>query len=176
MDVDITWFRRCSKFRCDVDRRVISMRSLLVRSFLAVVCSGSALVACTADVHDNQLTIENPEVAISTTADVNNVHAGQSIPVTIDAKNVFPVAPDKTPPPEHAHDAVFFKIFLDDPDSQELLVTASVSVSVTIPASTSQGSHKIICKTFSHDGEDTDSDTTIDINVTAAVSTTPVNP
>jgi len=32
--------------------------------------------------------------------------------------------------------------------------------------------HKLICKTFSHAGEDTDSDSTIDINVTASVSTT----
>jgi len=149
------------------------MRLLLVRSFFAFACSGSALVACSADIHDNQLTVDHPNVAISTTANVNEVHAGQSLPVKIEATNVFPVAPDQTPPPEHVHDAVFFKIFLDDTDSTELLVTASVSVSVTIPASTPPGSHKIICKTFSHDGEDTNSDSTIDITVTATVSTTP---
>jgi hypothetical protein len=170
-------------FSIDVARAVgamsigeaISMRLLLVRSFFALACSGSALVACTADVHDNQLTVENPKVAISTTADVNNVHAGSSIPVNIEAKDVFPVAPDQTPPPEHVNDAVFFKIFLDDADAQELVVTASVSVNVTIPASTPPGSHKLICKTFSHDGEDTGSDSTIDITVTATatVSTPP---
>ena len=149
------------------------MKRLLVRSLFAFACSGSTLVACTADVHDNQLTIDHPNVAISTTANVDEVHAGQSIPVSIKADNVFPVAPDQTPPPEHAHDAVFFKIFLDDADSTELVVTASVSVNVTIPAATPPGSHKLICKTFSHDGEDTDSDSTIDITVTASVSTTP---
>ena len=149
------------------------MKRLIVRSLFAFACSGSTLVACTADVHDNQLTVEDPQIAISTTANVNDVHAGQSVAVKIDATNVFPVAPDKTPPPEHVHDAVFFKIFLDDADSTELVVTAAVSVNVTIPAATPPGPHKLICKTFSHDGEDTDSDSTIDITVTASVSTTP---
>jgi hypothetical protein len=148
------------------------MRSLLVRSFFAVVCSGGALAACTADVHDNTLNVENPKVQISTDVDVSNVHAGQAVAVKIQAENVFPVAPDATPPPEHEKDAVFFKIFLDDTSSQELVVTASLSVSVTIPQATPPGSHKIICKTFAHDGTATDTESTIDINVTAAVTTT----
>jgi hypothetical protein len=147
------------------------MKSLLVRSVFAVVCSGGALAACSANIHDNTLTVDHPNIAFTTAVDVNNVHPGQSVAVKITATNVFPVAPDKTPPPEHMQDAVFFKIFLDDPDSTELVVTASLSVSVTIPAATPPGSHKLICKTFSHAGEDTDSDTTIDINVTASVST-----
>jgi hypothetical protein len=145
----------------------MSKRLLLVLSLFAFVCSNAALVACSS-VDDSQLTVENPNVEISTTADVNNIHAGQSIPLNIDPGNVFPIDPDLTPPPEHDHDAVFFKIYLDDTDSQELLVTAAVSFNVTIPQSTSPGPHKIICKTFSHDGEDTDSDSSIDINVTAS--------
>jgi hypothetical protein len=148
------------------------MKSLLVRSAFAVACSGGALAACSADIHDNTLTVEDPNIAFTTAVDVNNIQPGQSVAVKITATNVFPVAPDKTPPPEHMHDAVYFKIFLDDADSAELVVTASLSVSVTIPAATQPGSHKLICKTFSHDGEDTDSDSTIDINVTASVSTT----
>jgi hypothetical protein len=149
------------------------MRLLLVRTFFAFTCAGGALVACSADVHDNTLNVENPQVTMTTTANVNDVHQGASVPLSIDASNVFPVAPDQTPPPEHAHDAVFFKVFLDDTASQELIVTAAVSFSVTIPADTSVGPHKLVCKTFSHDGEDTDSDTSIDITVTAAVAVTP---
>jgi hypothetical protein len=149
------------------------MRSLFVATFLALACSGSALAACTADVHDNTLTIEDPKVTFTTTANVTAVQAGSSIPVTINATNVVPVAPDKTPTAEQQGKAVFFKIFLDDTDSTELVVTASLTVNVTIPASTSPGSHKLICKTFSHGGEDQDIDQEIDINVTAAVTTSP---
>lgn len=143
------------------------MRLLRVLSLLAFVCSSSAVVACSEDVGDNTFTSENIEVSMSTTADVGNVRPGQSVPVHIET-NAFPVEPDLTPPPEHTHDAVFFKIFLDDTDSAELTVTAAVSFNVTIPASTSPGPHELICRTFSHDGEDTDADTSIDITVTAS--------
>jgi hypothetical protein len=145
----------------------MSMRLLRVLSLLVFVCSSSALVACTADVDDNTFTIENIEVSMSTTADVHDVRRGQSVPIHIET-NAFPVEPELTPPPEHTHDAVFFKIFLDDTDSAELTVTAAVSFNVTIPLSTSPGPHEIICKTFSHDGEDTDADTSIDITVTSS--------
>jgi len=72
------------------------------------LCSGP-LAACTANVHDNTLNVENPKVEMNATADVdvNNVHAGQAVPLTIKADNVFPVAPNETPPPEHVKDAVF---------------------------------------------------------------------
>jgi hypothetical protein len=146
----------------------MSMRLLLVLSLLAFVCSSTALVACSSDIDDNVSTIENPDVTISTTADVDNIRAGESIPVNIEASGVFPVDPDLTPPPEHTHDAGFFKIYLDDTDSRELVTTAAISFNVTIPAFTSPGPHKLICKTFTHDGEDTESDSSIDINVTAS--------
>lgn len=153
------------------------MKRALISSAFALICSAGMVGACTADVHDNTLNVENPDVSFTTTADVNNIHQGQSVPVEIQT-SAFPVAPDQTPPPEHTHDAVFFKIFLDDPDSQELIVTAAISVNVTIPAATPPGKHELICKTFSHDGEDTGSDSSIDINVTASasVTTTPVKP
>lgn len=147
------------------------MKSTLFRSILMMACA-APLAACTADVHDNTLNVENPKVEMATDVDVNNVHAGQSVPVTITANNVFPVAPDQTPPPEHKDDAVFFKIFLDDVGSTELVVTASLKVSVTIPASTPPGDHKLICKTFAHDGSATDAESTVDIKVTASVTTT----
>src|SRR5688572_3872440 len=130
------------------------MRSLFVRTFLALACSVGALAACTADIHDNTLTVEDPQVTFTTTANGTSVQAGSSIPVTIKATNVVPVAPDKTPTAEQTGKAVYFKIFLDDTDSAELIVTASLTVNVTIPAATSPGSHKLICKTFSHGGED----------------------
>ena len=148
------------------------MRSLLLRAALVGICLGGPLVACTADVHDNTLNVENPNVAISADVDVKNIHPGQSVPITIKADNVFPVAPDQTPPPEHVKDAVFFKIFLDDTSSSELVVTASLKVSVTIPPATPPGDHKLICKTFAHAGSETASETSIDITVTATATTT----
>jgi hypothetical protein len=159
----------------DVSKGVMSIL-MRVLSLLVLVCSSSALVACSADDDADTLTIENLEVSMTTTADVDNVHRGQSIPVHIET-NGFPVDPYLTPPPGHVHDAVFFKIFLDDVDSRELTATAAVSFNVEIPLSTSLGPHELICKTFSHDGEDTGSDSSIDINVTASATVTaPVNP
>lgn len=153
------------------------MRLLRVLSLLAFVCSSGVLVACSSDVDDTLLTIENPNVSISTTADVNDIHRGQSVLLNIEAANVFPVDPYLTPPPEHNHDAVFFKIYLDDTDSEELTATAAVSFYVAIPIFTSLGPHELICKTFSHDGEDTDSDASLEITVTAAApSSPPVSP
>jgi hypothetical protein len=147
------------------------MKSLFLRAIVIAACS-APLAACTANVHDNTLNVENPQVEMTANTDVTNIHPGGSVPLTIKADNVFPVAPNETPPAKHANDAVFFKIFLDDVSSQELVVTASLEVSVTIPTTTPPGDHKLICKTFQHDGAATDSESTVDIKVTASVTTT----
>ena len=149
------------------------MKSVISRTALALALAGCAMTfGCTADVHDNTLNVENPKVDFDTTVDVDNIEQGQSVPITIKAENVYPVAPDQQPPPEHVKDAVFFKIFLDDEDSTPLIVTAQLSVSVQIPADTEPGDHKLICRMHSHDGAATDVESEIDIKVKARVTTT----
>lgn len=147
------------------------MRSSRLRTLFFISCSSLPLGACTADVHDNQVNVDIPNLSISTNVDVSNVHQGQSVPVTINAENVTVAAPNSTPPAGHADDAVFFKLFLDDENSTELVVAASLKVDVTIPPATPPGPHKLICKAFRHDGAPTDAETSIDITVTASVTT-----
>ncbi len=146
------------------------MRRTFVRTAFAVVCAGLPLGACTADVHDNTLNVDIPNLQMSTNVDVNNVHQGQQVPVTIKADNVTMVAPNQKPPAGHEQDAVFFKIFLDDDSGTELTIATSLTVNVTIPQSTPPGSHKLLCKAFHPDGTPTDSETSLDINVTASAS------
>jgi hypothetical protein len=131
--------------------------------------------ACTADVHDNTLTIEEPKVAFTTDVDVDNVQPGSSVRVKIDAGNVYPVEPEQTPPPEHKDDAVYFKIFLDDVDSEPLVVTARGSVDVKISSDVEPGRHKLICRMFKHDGTPTSSmfDISIQVKASGAVTTEP---
>jgi len=148
------------------------MRSAIVLTALLAACAGVPVSACTADVHDNTINAEIPNLEINSNVDVNNVHAGQSVPITIKADNVTMVAPNTTPPPGKEQTAVFFKLFLDDDSSKELTIATSLSVSVTIPATTPPGSHKILCRAFHPDGTPTDSETSLDINVTASASVT----
>jgi len=148
------------------------MKSVISRTMLAFALMGCAMnPGCTANVHDNEVNVD-ANIDFKTSIDVDNVEQGQSVPVNIKVENVYPVAPEQTPPPEHVKDAVFFKIFLDDEDSEPLMVTASVSVSVKIPTDTEPGDHKLICRVHSHDGAATDVSSEIDIKVKAKVSTT----
>ncbi len=141
---------------------------------VAVACSGGAVSACTANIHDNTVTIPNAQLSVKADTDVSSVSQGSSIPVTIDASNVFPVPPDQTPPPEHQNDAVFFKFFVDDDtsDSNAVLVTASLNVSVQIKSDLKPGPHKMICRMFKHDGTPTTETSSIDFTVKASVSVT----
>lgn len=149
------------------------MRSIVTRFVLlgSLAVSGAA-AACTANIHDNKLDIENPKVSINTSADVNAVVAGDSIPLTLKADNVTLVAPDQTPPPGKENVSGFFEIHLDDEESDALVVTAQTSVSVTIPKGTKEGEHKLICRLHSHDGASTNSVQELMINVKASASVT----
>ena len=64
------------------------------------------------------------------------------------------------------------QIHLDDPDSEPRRVTGEAPATVTIPASTPPGKHKLICAVHKHDGgEPTGQQSTIEINVKASAST-----
>lgn len=117
-----------------------------------LVCA--ALVAsvggCTADIHDNVLNVDDPKVSFDTDVDVDNIEQGQSVQMTINAENIYPVAPDAVTPEGHEEDAVYFVFYLDDEDNAELLVTAEVNVNLTIPLDTEPGDHTVICRAHKH--------------------------
>lgn len=143
------------------------MRVPLNVVLVAVACSlGSAVSACSANIHDNAVNI-NAQLSVTANTDVSNVQPGAMIPVTISASNVTPVPPDQTPPPGHDSDAVFFKFFVDDDtsDSNAVLVTASLSVDVQIKSDIPAGSHKLICRMYKHDDTPTTTTSTIDFTV-----------
>ena len=155
-------------------RRMVT-RFMLLGSLAAV----GGLPACTANIHDNTLDVENPKVSINTSADVNAVVAGDAVPLTLKAENVTLVAPDQTPPAGKEKVSGYFEIHLDDEDNDALVVTAQTSVSVTIPKGTNEGEHRLICRLHSHDGAPTNSVQELMIKVKASASvtttTTPTN-
>ena len=128
------------------------MRSLFSIIALGVLLSCPAFAGCTANVHDNTISIPNANVSLNTTANVNAVKPGDSVPLQIKADNVFLVSPGTTPPPAHTSDAGYFQIYFDDVDSMPILVTADVNVTVTVPSGTKDGDHKFICRVHKPDG------------------------
>jgi hypothetical protein len=113
-------------------------------------------------------------LVITTNADLTNVHASQSLPLTIDAPNLVLVAPDDTPPVAKESTAVYLEFHLDTETSALLLVTAATSVSVTIPADTKVGPHDLICRAHKHDsGAPTDAVYGLPIDVTSSAPSVP---
>jgi hypothetical protein len=131
------------------------------------LCVGSA--ACTANIHDNTVSIPNANVSFKTDVDANTITPGEAVPLTMTASGVFLVDPAATPPAEHVADAGHFQIYLDNHDSDPLLITAQLQASVTIPPATPPGGHKLICEVFKHDG--TPTTTSFEVNITVTVAT-----
>ena len=148
-----------------------------MRSTLFVVLAACALAgglgpaACTANVHDNTINVKDPTVEFNTDVDVENVKPGQAVPIHIKAENIYLVAPDQQPPPDHVADAAYFQIYLDDTGSAPLVVTAQTEVNVTIPKETKEGDHKLLCRVHKHDGTPTEATFEIEITVKAEIST-----
>lgn len=105
---------------------------------------------------------------VDPSVDTDNISAGQEVQVTLTAENVFLIDPAETPPPEHEEDAGHFQIYLDDVDSEPLLITAEVNVTVTVPADIEPGAHKLKCRIHKHDG--TPTDTVIEVNITVTIT------
>jgi hypothetical protein len=144
------------------------MRYLI--STIAVVgalVSTASLAGCTADVHDNTVSIPNASVQMSTSADTSNVHQGESLPVTVSVMNVYLVDPGAQVPSDHTDDAGQLAFFIDDDSGSPILVTAQVNVSVTIPQGESEGHHKLICEVQKHDGTPTNVSFSMDFTVVA---------
>ncbi len=146
------------------------MRSMISRAVVVLaVAFGGTTFGCSADIHDNTVNVDDVSVEFETSADVDNIEAGTAVPVTINVENGTPVPPDQEPPAGEADQAVFFEFFLDSTSGSALLVTAELSVSVMIPADTSPGDHKLICRAKKHDGS-TSEEFELDIKVKASVS------
>ncbi|HEX6765370.1 MAG TPA: hypothetical protein VF103_07835 [Polyangiaceae bacterium] len=146
------------------------MRSLIYTCGVAIALAGSvATLGC--NVHDNTLTVDDPKLNCDTDVDTDNIAQGQEVTVHVDVDDAVLVAPDAEPPSGEAKTAVFVQIHLDDTNSAPLLITAEATATVTIPADTSPGKHKLICAVHRHDdGMPTGQEDVMEITVKASAS------
>lgn len=146
------------------------MRSIIYSLGVAVAL-GVSVASLGCDVHDNMLTVDDPNVNFDTDVDTDNVEQGQEVTVHVEVDQATLVAPDAEVP-ANTEAAVFVQIHLDDTNSEPLLITAEASATVTIPADTSPGKHKLICAVHNHDDKQpTGQESEIEINVKASAST-----
>jgi len=155
------------------------MRALITKLALsgAIVALGGT-IGCTAnvhdntlDVHDNNANIDEAAVEFSTEVDVDNVQASASVRVTLEAESVFLIDPSSEPPADRVSVAGHFQFYLDNTSGEPLLITASKSVDVPIPAMVPAGAHTLICRIHKHDGTPTDATFEVDITVVASIET-----
>lgn len=128
--------------------------------------------ACSANIHDNVINIPNATInaTADTDVDVNNVMPDQTVPVTMNVQNVYLIAPEMTPPPEHMMDAGHIRIYMDSTSTPPILITAEAHVNMKIPPETKAGKHKLICRVHRHDGQPTSTKAEVDIDVKVGVS------
>lgn len=138
--------------------------------YFALLTAMTGVVGCTANIHDNTISIPNATINATTDADVNDVAPDQTIPMMVTVTNVYLVDPAMTPPPAHVEDAGHLQVYLDDTSSPPILVTAQTNIMVTIPKETPAGHHKIICRVHKHDG--TPTSTTFELAITVKVTVT----
>lgn len=129
----------------------------LMRAVLGFVVALACLnlMACAGDIIDDTTQFPGAFVSISTTVDPPDVYAGELLPVTANVEGVFLLAPAIEPPVEHRTDSGYLVYTLDDESTTPLLVTAELDVTLTIPASTTAGTHTIICRIFRSNGTPT---------------------
>ena len=155
------------------------MRSVISRVVLVGgLAACLAGTACTADVHDNKadihdntVNIDDATVEISTSADADNVEQGSSLPCTAKATNVVLVEPSATPPEDQADNAGHFEFFIDNVNTEPVLITAQTTVNINITTNITEGDHKVICRVHKHDGTPTEAKSEINIHVKAKVTT-----
>jgi predicted component of type VI protein secretion system len=152
-----------------------------MRSFMSKIVSGGTLTAslvlggCSADIHGNSVGVDvNATVMATTSVNVNEVQAGESIPVQVAVSNVTLVDPS-TSPPADVTNAAYLQFYIDSTSGTPVLVTAQTSVTVMVPASEPPGGHKLLCQVYKHDGTPTSTTTEIDFTVTASVSVNPAD-
>lgn len=154
------------------------MKRTMMNVAFATVLAIAPLVACTADihdntadVHDNTANIDDAQVEMDTDVDVDNVQPNQTIQVQLVAQDVYLIEPSATPPADRVEVAGHFQFYFDSLSSTPVLITASKTVSITVPSGM-QGDHKLICRVHKHDGTPTEATFELDLKVTATVTTT----
>ena len=145
---------------------------LLVGALVGV----TPLVACTADIHDNQvegtINLDDINVDMTTDIDVDNVQQGTSMPVNVSVPDtVYLVEPSATVPAEKTEVAAHFQVYIDNVDDPPVSVTASTHIEVKIGDNVPEGDHKLICRLHKHDGTPTESKFELSFKVKAKVST-----
>ena len=147
------------------------MRSIIYSLGVAVAL-GVSVAALGCEASDNVINVDDPRVNFDTDVDTDNIEQGQEVTVHVDVDDAVLVAPDAEPPAGEADAAVFVQIHLDDTNNEPLLITAEATASVTIPADTSPGKHKLICAVHRHDDKQpTGQESEIEITVKASAST-----
>ena len=148
------------------------MHTALFRAIFAV--SVATTCVATAGCHVDEVNVNvdaKINANVDASVDVNNVKQGDTIPIHMNVQNVYLVAPDEDPPADHVNDAAYIQIYLDDFDSDPLLVTAQVDVKVKISESVEPGEHTLKCRVHKHDGTPTNAEFDIKITVKAKTST-----
>lgn len=143
------------------------MKTLTRVTSLSAILFLAGATAC--NVHDNTINIPNATINATADATANDVAPTQQVAITVTAQNVYLIDPSQTPPPDHVNDAGHIQVYLDDVDTQPLLITAQTMFSVTIPAGTKAGAHNLICRFHKHDGTPTSTEVNVAITVSASV-------
>jgi hypothetical protein len=154
------------------------MKAVFATALTSAPFTTAPLIACTADIHDNTANVDNTaniddaQVELDTDVDVENVQPNQTIQVNVVAEDVFLIEPNQTPPADRVEVAGHFRFYFDSLSSEPVLITASKTVSITVPGEMQSGDHKLICRVHRHDGTPTDATFELDLTVTATVTTT----
>jgi hypothetical protein len=153
------------------------MKRTMMKVAFATVFTTAPLVGCSADIHDNTVdvhdntaNIEDAQVEMNTDVDVDNVQPNQTIQVQLVAQDVYLIEPDQTPPADRVEVAGHFQFYFDSLSSEPILITASKTVSITVPSEMQSGDHKLICRVHKHDGTPTEATFELDLKVTATVA------
>jgi len=148
-----------------------------MRTLTSTIALGGALFfaavvpACTANIHDNTVSIPNANVSMTSSADTSNVKPDESLPITVKVGNVVLVDPSATPSADQVNEAGHLEIHIDSEDTPAVLITAQLSFSITIPSDIKPGDHKVICRVHKHDGTPTSAESELSFTVKATSST-----
>jgi hypothetical protein len=114
---------------------------------------------------DDMADIPGAMLGVRTNVDVDDVTRAQTLPLMVDVENVYLMMPPATPPPEHAADAGYLQFHFDDESTPPLLADDETHVSITIPATSAPGPHRIICRLYALDGRPTRTKIEVDLRV-----------
>src|SRR5215212_9628776 len=104
-----------------------TMHTALFRAIFAASIATACVVTAGCRVDELNLNADDARVNgdVDPNVDLSSVQQGEWIPIHIHVENVYLVDPGETPPAAHKNDAGHIQVYLDDFDSEPLLVTAS---------------------------------------------------